>query len=143
MNNKVRLALIASGGFLFLIDRLLKYFSTAVYARPALPSELFGWFPSTNHGIAFSIPIPVALTIAFSVFFIIALLWLYRREDNALSRVFILFILMGAASNIFDRAIYGHTLDYFLLLTAIINIADVMIVGGVAGYLFLHTRIKK
>lgn len=142
MNNKVRLALIASGGFLFLADRLLKYFSTDVLAQPALLTPFFGWFPSANHGIAFSIPIPVALTIAFSIFFLIALLWLYRSEDNALSRFFILFILLGAASNIIDRAVYGHTLDYFLLLTAVINIADVMIVGGVIGYIFLHAPIK-
>jgi signal peptidase II len=143
MNTKVRLALIASGGFLFLADRLLKYLSTDIFTQPALCSDFFGWLPSVNRGIAFSIPIPTVLTIALSVFFVVALIWLYRREESALSRVFILFILLGAASNIIDRAVFGHTLDYCLMITAIINIADIMIVGGVAGYLFLHARIKK
>lgn len=143
MNNQVRLALIAIGGFLFLADRLGKFFSTDIFVQPILPARFFGWYPSANHGIAFSIPIPLLLTILLSLCFIAVLFWLMWREDSWPKKLCLYFILVGASSNLFDRLYFGHTLDYILFFTAIINLADVLIVGGVAGYLYFHLQHKK
>ena len=143
MNKKVRQALIALGGFLFIVDRLLKYFSIGFLNHRSLLCPFLGWYPSANRGIAFSIPVPPILVIIFSLIFIAALFWIYRRDTDKLRRMFIVYILLGAVSNIIDRLAYGHTLDYFLLVVSVINIADILIVGGVAGYIFFQTRTTK
>ena len=46
-------------------------------------------------------------------------------------------IFFGALSNLFDRLLYHHTVDYLLIFTAVINLADVMIVGGFVIYFLM------
>ena len=50
-------------------------------------------------------------------------------------------VLAGALSNLIDRIVYGHTVDYVLIFTGVINLADVMIVGGFVVY-FLMMKSK-
>lgn len=41
-----------------------------------------------------------------------------------------LFILDGTLSNLIDRILYHHTIDYWRVFTAVINLADILIVVG-------------
>ena len=52
-------------------------------------------------------------------------------------------IFFGALSNLIDRVMYSHTVDYFLILTAVINIADVMIAMGFVVYFVYSKNLVK
>ncbi len=136
MNNRARLflTLVISGLFLFL-DRYLKHLaltsSTPISNRLV---EFFNWQPSFNHGVAFSLPMPNLLIIGLTVPVLLLLGYLIFSQKN--HSYFLIPVLLGALSNLYDRVIYRYIVDYFLLLTAIINIADVMIVVGFLLYIF-------
>jgi signal peptidase II len=131
MNAKVRLTIILSGGLFFFLDRLLKYFSTGNWSGEKLIGNYFGWLPSANHGIAFGLPVPPLVIIIASLPLIALVIFLFYKTSNALARAGLYFVLLGAVSNLFDRLVYGHTLDYFLVFISIFNLADMMIVAGV------------
>ena len=137
MNSRAHLLLITivSGFFLFL-DQLLKYLSLRSWTDIYLLNHFLGWQPSLNDGIAFSLPMPLMLSIFLTIPIIAIILYLFNKHSDQFPLNFaLLLILSGALSNLFDRIVYNHTVDYFLILTAVINIADVMIVSGFAIYL--------
>jgi len=137
MNSKTHLLLITivSGFFLFL-DQLLKYFSLRFWTDSNLLNSFLGWQPSLNGGIAFSLPVPLIISIVLTIPIVAIIIYLFYKHHNQFPINFaLLLILGGALSNLFDRIVYNHTVDYFLLLTAVINIADVMIAAGFAIYL--------
>lgn len=93
-----------------------------------------------NSGIAFSLPLHETIfwVLALPVFTL--LLWMFisavRKGDRAVSAA-LLFIILGASSNLNDRLFLAATIDYFLFFSlSAVNIADGMIVGGVLGMIF-------
>jgi signal peptidase II len=97
-----------------------------------------------NPDVAFSLPLGgfwLAWVLAAAVS---ALVWWAVRcfmsgrpwEALALSVV-----VLGAASNLFDRFRYGAVIDYLdLRWFTVFNLADVLIVLGVAGLLWIEWR---
>lgn len=139
MKNKIRPVLLPLGGFLFVLDRLLKYLSEGGQPGSRLLNSFFGWLPSRNRGIAFGLPVPGALIIVLSLIFIALLVWFYFRQKNIFVRTGIVLIILGALSNLFDRVFFGYTIDYFLVLTSVFNLADVLVVAG-AGLCLLAAK---
>ena len=54
-----------------------------------------------------------------------------------------LMILIGALGNLYDRIVYGFTVDYIILFErSAINLSDIVIVTGVFFLLWLSRRAK-
>ena len=132
MHHRERAWIATFLGF-FLIDRLLKHLALSGASRAFLPGvvkfELF-----RNSGIAFSLPFSGPLVWVLSVAILALVVSLaakeFRAKRYALSGAFGLFVF-GACSNLFDRVVYGFTVDYLIFLgRSAVNVADGMIVAG-------------
>jgi len=123
---------LALSGFFLFWDRLFKWMALQNPQTTHLLNPYFGWQPHFNPGVAFGIPLPMLLTIIFSIPTIALILYFtfIKRQWP------ILLIAVGALSNLWDRLFYQHTVDYILLLTGLINLSDVMIVGGLVFFIF-------
>lgn len=107
----------------------------------------FGWpvfHLVRNYGLVFGIPLPgMAIIIVLAVVVcIFIVLWI--RTRSGYQRLAIGLILVGAASNLFDRIEYGFVIDWadFGRCWPIFNLADVMIVTGLIMILFRHQLTK-
>lgn len=94
--------------------------------------------------MAFSLPLSglwlnaVILLIVLLLIYYLARAWQGERRAIAVS---LFAIIMGAASNLFDRLKYGYVVDYLdLKYFTVFNLADMIIVMGMAALLF---RINK
>lgn len=141
---KIRWLIISISGFFLLLDQLLKWQATHNWLKPKLIYQYFGWQPFFNQGIAFSLPMPNWLTIIFTILIIIVIGSLVKAEYNNPVRFSAwLIIFSGALSNLIDRLIFHHVIDYLAFFTAAINLADVLIVGGLLIYLVNNYFKKK
>lgn len=129
---------------LFVADRLLKQLalSGARLGGENAPAR-FDLF--RNGGIAFSLPFsgPLVWLASVAILGVICLMAARdvraRRFDRA--GAYGLFIF-GACSNLFDRVVYGYTIDYLILVQrSAVNLADGMIVAG-AFWLIMKTPKK-
>ncbi|MSU75644.1 MAG: signal peptidase II [Candidatus Magasanikbacteria bacterium] len=160
-----RINIIFFCGFLFFIDRWLKWQALHGWANDRLVNRWLGWHPFLNPGVAFGIPLPSWLIIILTVPVLGLILFLIFKHETAntppsppargdlsippsqggtrgvLANYSLLLIFFGALSNLIDRVLYGHTVDYFLILTAVINVADVMIVAGFVIYFLGKSEI--
>lgn len=133
--NTLLYGIFISGVFLY-IDQGLKWMSLHSWDSAVVFGRWFGWYPFMNNGVAFGLPVPIALVSAVTVPLIGVMLWLlvqaYRRgTPSALVQMCgLLAVIVGAGSNLADRLQYQKTVDYILLGTAVINIADILIILG-------------
>lgn len=115
------------------IDRFFK----VLIEQPFFDGSVVGWRwlaieRHHNYGVAFNVPIPLAVVIPLTIFIIVGLvLWVRRQQYNISLRLAVSAIILGAISNLFDRIWYGYTVDYARLLNSIINIADVLVLAGI------------
>ncbi len=125
----------------FFLDRLLKHIAFAGVTA-GKESGLLQFALFRNSGIAFSLPLsgPLVWLLSFGILVQIARLAYkdFKTKHDKRAEAY-LFFALGACSNLFDRIVYGFTIDYaiFFRLSAV-NIADVMIVAG-AAWLVLKT----
>jgi len=141
-NQKTPWLPIAAAAILSIVDSVCK---AIVLAHPDLENKGFISFSLfRNEGIAFSLPFRgllfwiTALPIFVGV--CIAAVVAYRLQKNRLFMAFI-FVILGAASNIFDRLTHGAVIDYLIFFrVSAVNIADGMIVGGILAAIFLNYR---
>jgi len=122
----------------FVTDILLKALSLNLMS--AAPKKLIGdilsFHPTANYYMAFSFPfggyllnIIVSLIVVVLISYILHLK-LNKKEKKA-EMILLIFILLGALSNLANRWIYGYVIDYLeLKYFTVFNIADVMISGG-------------
>lgn len=130
-----RSAIMATLG-LFLLDRALKAFALASGGRGDVPliGEAVQFTLFRNGGIAFSLPFSGPLVWLASVAILAVVAAAARRDFRAgrqdRAAAFALFVF-GACSNLFDRVVYGFTVDYLLFFgRSAVNVADAMIVAG-------------
>lgn len=129
---------------LFACDRLLKALAasgvTRELAGDGLRFELF-----RNVGIAFSLPFSGPLVWLVSIGILAAVSVMAARDVRA--RVYgrvgaYGFFVFGACSNLFDRVVYGYTIDYLIIASrSAVNLADGMIIAG-ALWLLLARESK-
>jgi len=131
----IRISLIML--ILFILDRVLKYL--------AVNGKIFF---VKNSGAAFSALIPENLFLYFYILvFLIFIFLIWQlikslQENNLLSVVGYLLLVIGCASNIIDRIKFGFIVDYVNFYFFYNNLADVMIVAGV-GILVIDFLSKK
>jgi signal peptidase II len=122
----------------FLLDRILKYI-----VETRLPNEelfivpkIFSVLLHQNHGMAFSISVPMWLIITAGAI-MLAVLGFYAAHSLKIKRLDwywpLGLIFVGGLSNLFDRISYGYTIDYLHLYPySFFNIADLLIIIGCA-----------
>ncbi len=98
-----------------------------------------------NIGIAFDIPFKLEFVIAFSI--IIGAVLLKIAYDDRIKKPGVSFaslvIVLGAVGNLYDRIVYGFTVDYMIWFErSAINLSDAIIVLGVV-LLLLNSRRKR
>lgn len=118
---------------LFLLDRIMKNAALSGFEKEFAPGVLkFELF--RNSGIAFSLPLEGPLVWILSVGILAGISLMaakeFRAKRYALAGAFGLFVF-GACSNLFDRVVYGFTVDYLIFFErSAVNVADGMIVAG-------------
>jgi len=140
-NMKKTAALYSAIVFFVVLDRWLKVYALAdsEQARNLL-GEILKFKFQANYYMAFSLPLNgvwlniVILLIVLLLIYYLARAWRSGKQETAIC---LLAIIMGAASNLFDRLRYGYVIDYFdLKYFTVFNLADAMIVAGVVLLLF-------
>jgi signal peptidase II len=123
--------------FLIILDRVFKVWSKLVWS--AKPQELTSWFHLTyspNSSLAFSLPANqyFILAVVIALFLIITAVGLNKLRRQDYQAIWWLLIVLGAASNLLDRLLYGAVIDYLSVpwLTTF-NLADGLITVGVAA----------
>jgi len=130
--------------FFVILDRFLKIISLRDI-NLELVSDWLKFSLAKNYFIAFSIPLS-GILLNYAIFLIIILIlfnFLTNKKQSAGERSAYLFIIFGAASNLFDRFKYGYVIDYLSVKWfTVFNIADIMIVCAIF-YLLLVEYKKK
>lgn len=109
-----------------------------------------GWFEFgvvENKGLAFGIPL--ALTITYIIIGVVILGLVYfllkmARQKRFFETGIIVFLLLGAFSNLLDRLRYQAVIDYLHFWRwSVFNLADAMIVVAVLVYLGYMSRHRE
>lgn len=135
--------------FLFLIDRASKYIALNKFHDDGI--YLFGKLIfiklEKNIGIAFSIPLPEILSIILIILITLLLFFIFTnsiKTQNKLQSTLLLFIIIGALSNLLDRFLYGFVIDFISIYKfPVFNIADAMISCSTILYILLELKNKK
>ena len=148
------------GAFAFIADRIFKIIALSyISSEGAVLIRNFFYFKFyKNFGAAFSLKIPVEIII-LSSFLIIFFILLgvgyhavsprcatktkagYPTPQSKIQKYILLFLLLGAASNIFDRIYYGYVVDYFSFFNySFFNIADLMIIFSLGSVLYCYWK---
>lgn len=130
------------------LDRFLKVFAFSSQASEFnLLGEILKFGYKANYYIAFSLPLAGRWLNVIICFIILSLIYYLVRTWQGGKRktaICLLAIIVGAASNLFDRFKYGLVIDYLdLKYFTVFNIADIMIMGGVASLIIFLFNNKK
>lgn len=142
--------LLVSGSALlfFIADRVGKWFVVNELSSDGLFlfSGITGVTLERNSGIAYGIALPSALLIGFVMALIImciSVMVVAHRKKSFYIISPLVFIVIGAFSNLLDRLLYGSVIDWLVLTSwPVFNIADAMITVG-AVWLGIITIKKK
>lgn len=132
--------------FLVICDRLLKAIAINVWQQSQEIISGLSLIFSKNYEVAFSIPtfinpliVIIPITIILIFFFVSSI---KKRKTDVASAL--LFIILGAISNLYDRIVYGYIIDYIhIQYFTVFNLADVMICVGVVWLLLNHSKTSK
>lgn len=97
-----------------------------------------------NPGIAFDLPIPLAIVIPITLIICGAFSYIAfkHRHDNLACALAATAAVIGALGNAIDRLINGFTTDYLIFFkTSAINLSDVLILIGILGVVWYDKRI--
>lgn len=88
--------------------------------------------PTKNYGLVFSFSFGV-YDLAISFLVLILFVWYLVKSETGLrsNQIYLLLILAGGASNLFDRILFGYVRDFVNLAMFTINIADLYLLFGV------------
>ncbi len=134
--------------FTVLLDEWLKSRALAILPVETAITEpgLIDFGVHKNFGLAFDLPFRLEFVIAISV--LIGLVLLHTAWKTKTSRPDIAFsslvIILGALGNLYDRLVYGFTVDYMILFgRSAINFSDAVIILGIVSLLLLSSRKKR
>lgn len=125
---------------LLILDRFLKIFFLKTLSAEDGVFALY-----INKNIAFSLPVPVQVLYPLLFLVFLALLFVWYRELKSEKKYIWPYglIIIGAASNIWDRLQHGGVIDYFNVpFFTVFNLSDVYIFLGVCYFLFRQLKNK-
>jgi lipoprotein signal peptidase len=97
-----------------------------------------------NPGIAFDIPLPLAIVIplTLAVCAVFLRLIIVRRHSQPEQALAAWAAVVGSLGNAGDRLIHGFTTDYLIIFrTSAINLSDILILAGILAVLWYDKRI--
>jgi len=125
---------------IIIFDQITKYFAEGYLQQIdtyPLIQDVFHLTYRRNTGAAFSIlRDKQSILIIFSIIVVIILivyLFKFIKEDNALLKISLTFVIGGAVGNLIDRIRLNYVIDFFdftLINFAVFNVADSFIVIG-------------
>jgi len=130
---KKHLALVIVAACFFIIDRILKNLALTNFKTTILPG-LINFQLAFNSRLALSLGpinslfiliIILIIILIVLVFFILSLI-----KKSFIINAALMFILLGAISNILDRLTFGQVIDYFNIPLTVFNLADLSIITG-------------
>ena len=144
-NKKTAIALTVLAVFLLLIDRFLKILAINYFSNHSL--AIFPWFKFfyvPNYNISFSLPLSgpiLTITIFGLILLLSTIFYKLLKKQNFNQAFLILFIILGASSNLFDRLSFGHVIDYLYLQSLFVfNLADAMICLATISLIVLEIK---
>jgi signal peptidase II len=133
--------------FFITLDRFLKVLALQIVNEKWIVPDYFSFTFAANKYIAFSLPVSgYFLTVFIGSVIMLLMFYLLRliyQKDHLFSGALV-FLILGAFSNFFDRLRFGFVIDYFYLkYFTVFNVADAMIVGAAFYIIFLGLKNKK
>lgn len=126
--------------FLFVGDRALKWLAQNFADTEGFFSVFY------NDRIAFSLPIEwnqwFSLFVGIILFGLCIVLILYIKRHQFIDASFLLLLILGAFSNLYDRVFLNAVIDYFRVYWGHFNIADVMIALSLCYFSFFRKTIE-
>lgn len=120
--------------FFVILDRFFKIAALKNQINFPIFGDWFKFSFAPNPHIAFSLPLGgVLLKIIIFLILVVLIYFLKKLKDSNEANLFFLFSLIfaGAASNFYDRLVYGYVIDYLdLRYFTVFNVADIIIVTG-------------
>ena len=129
------------------IDEVLKYITLTKLPNQGSFVDL-GWFSISlyeNHGIAFSLPLAQNITVIITFVLLGVFGWMIHKHwhNNPNLASASILIVCGALGNLFDRLIYGFTVDYLIFFErSAVNLSDGLILLGVVWLLLANKKLK-
>lgn len=123
-------------GILVIFDRLFKAMAiSGCFNEPVnLIGSYFQLSFAGNTNIAFSLPLfgrpAIAIVLLIMIAIILYAAVLFKKGERG-QAFLLLAVVLGAASNLFDRVEYGYVIDYFdVKYLTVFNASDIVIVGS-------------
>jgi signal peptidase II len=133
--------MMLSAVFFVGLDRAIKVFSLSHPGNFQVIGDILKFDPIENKNIAFSLPLNgvwLEVMIAAIIIFLLFIFVDSIKKQTLVKACFLLIIILGAASNLHDRIVFGAVIDYLdLKYFTVFNLADVMIVTGAIGTVFM------
>jgi signal peptidase II len=136
------------GFFIVLFDEIIKYLFLFYPEKMIihLPFDFFQLGLYKNSGIAFDIPLTYSIVILvtlFIIFYFAFSCYISLKTNPFLSFIYTL-IIFGASGNLYDRLVYGFTVDYLLLFHwSAFNLSDLCIIIGILLLLREKMHVRK
>lgn len=134
---------LALGIILIIIDRLFKLLALKLPAEGLFYfNNIFGLKLYLNKGIAFGLPLSLAVSIITSSIIIVVLI--YLLSNNRYNAFGLVLIIIGASSNLMDKIKYDNIIDYLTIehLT-VFNLADIYIIIGLICLTLTNKTIRQ
>lgn len=99
-----------------------------------------------NLGVAFNIPFRLEFIILVSILIGLGLIHIAYKNRQSHPRITFAcgVIVLGAMGNLYDRLMYGFTVDYIIVFArSAINLSDLVIVAGVIMLLLTSRRPRR
>ncbi len=130
--------------FFVVLDRFLKNLALQLPVPFNLVGSILKFHFTPNPYIAFSLPLTgIGLNIIIVIIILILVYYCFflLKTGRGNEGIVLIFIILGAISNLIDRLEFGYVVDYFdLKYFTVFNLADAMIVAGVIVLLFLRMK---
>lgn len=126
--NRTHVSAVLIGGIvvIFIFDRLAR--QVALSLGSAFVTRTF-----------VGVELPAVFVIGISAG-ICAVLYAWSVRASMWPRIAVFCVLLGAASNVFDRIFYGGVIDWIPVGGIVVNGADVLIASGAIGAAFFVLR---
>ena len=129
-----------------LLDRFTKYLITPAANEPlTVDTSVFQLSYHENRFAAFSLPLSGGILIGLIVLLILGFVFFscrYLNWQEPLTGVLSAFVIGGALSNLADRILLGHVVDFIQIwLYPVFNLADTFIFLGVLILVVFYRRL--
>lgn len=146
-NNSIIYWFLIIAAILVIVDEKIKNFGLQYFPdeQTLNPVHFFNLGIHKNFGLAFDIPFRKEFILIISLIIGYFLVKMVIRNFYVRPKISFacLLIILGALGNIFDRIIYGFTVDYIIILgKSAFNISDLVIIFGVLLLLVSSRRNK-